>query len=431
MRHTQARLVAALLLLGAIASAPTGAAAQQTATAPDPQYLHLLEVFVDTLHAVKQQSVAPVDNRRAIEGAIEGMLTSLDPHSGYIPPATYSAMIKPADSPRSGSLGLKLVNDSGITRIVAAIAGGPAERAGLRSGDAILAIDGRSVEFTPLATVIDQLPGEVGRAVTLRIGRGAGQAFDVTIVRGHVVDPTVKFRFEGDFGVLSISALNDGAADATRRALSNAKAQKPALKGLVLDLRACPGGLLISAVDVASLFVGKGEIVSEIGRTAKDVAHFSGHETDQLTGLPITVLVNEGTASGCEIIAAAMQDRKRATVMGMPTFGQGTIQTVIPLNGGVDGAIKVTTAFQYRPSGRPIQKLGVMPDIVVAQSAAAADDFARRTYVFSEASLPNALDAEVGSSRILPARAESPAAGFSGDYQLQRALETLEVLAKR
>jgi carboxyl-terminal processing protease len=415
--------LAAIALLAM--SATLSPALAVPATAPDAETMRLLEVFGSVLADIDRSYVRQVDHRHEIEGALDGVLSSLDPHSGYIPPKAFATMMSPSASHAPGGIGLHLVSDGGTVTVATPIPGGPADRAGLQPGDSILAVDGHNAAYEPLATVIDRLSGAIGQTVTLRISRSASLPFDVAIVREVVKYPSTDFRTVGDYGVLRITALERDTVDQTVTALKDAAGRPTPLRGLILDLRNCPGGLMSTAISVSSLFLDGGDIASERGRKPGDVQRYSALKTDEAIRVPVVVLVNERTAAGCEIIAAALQDRSRAKVVGMPTYGQGTVQTVIPLTGGVDGAIKFTTAYIYRPSGRPIEKLGVIPDFLVAATKVAAENFANHNYAFSEASLPNALDAGQPAQRELPRSADAPPASTTGDYQLSRALEVL------
>ena len=432
MRRTLVSSHGGRFVLGMLLAGLSALPAWSQAPANRAEIYHKLEVFGAALSKAQRIHVKPVDTDRAIDAAINAMLASLDPHSGYITPKAFAAMTARIDSPMAGAIGLELTTDGDqAPRIIAPIAGAPAALAGVLPGDAILSIDGESTSGLALDDLVGALEGPVGQRVTLKVKRGGGPDFDVTIVRSHVISPPATFGIESGYGLLRISAINSGTFETTRTLLSQAMVANPSLKGFVVDLRDCPGGLLNGAVAISGLFLNHGQVLSQRAPNLNEQEVYSAPGGDMLRGAPIVVLVNGGTASGCEIIAAALQDRGRAKVVGMPTFGEGSVQTVIPLNGGTDGAVKVTTSFIYRPSGRPIQKSGDVPDVVVANSRDAADRFARRDYGFREASLHNALDVEGETPPAMPTNAESPPASFLGDYQLQRAREVLRTTVEK
>ena len=384
----------------------------------------LLRLFGDAFATVEKQYVTPVDDRRLIEGAIAGMMRSLDDHSDYLGPETYSLLSRPRGNPIGGA-GLVLASDERGLKIVGLTEDAPGKRSGLQAGDAIVAIDGRSTLRLSLDNGVALLRGEVGSPVTLTIARSGSPDFDVRLIREVVKSHVANARMEGDFGYLRPSQFDNGAAASAATALRDLEAHNPAMKGLVLDLRNNPGGLLSEAVGVAGLYLNGGTVVSERGRDPNDVERFNAPpHGDRLGGRPLVVLINAGTGSGAEIVAGALQDRGRALLVGMTSFGVGTIQTVIPLHGGVDGALKLTTARYYTPNGRAIQGVGIQPDVKVAATIAEAAEPRRRV---SEASLANTLSPESDKAPALnlgPAEAP-PSATFAGDFQLKRALDVL------
>jgi carboxyl-terminal processing protease len=420
-------LIAGVLafLLGAAVMAGVHRQAHATAPGARPDLFKLLVLFGDAKDIVARRYVTPVDDKVLMTGAIKGALASLDPHSAYL---------SPADLPGSGGpagVGLELTGDKGVVRIVTAMDGGPASRADLRGGDYILAIDGRTVLGASLMDAIKGLQGPVGSTAILTVKRPRqADAFDVKLIRQVVPSVTAKGHMEGDYGYLRVSALEQDTTDQAAAVIRALQAQNPRMKGLVLDLRDNPGGLLAQAVSVSSLFLDGGEVVSQRGRMPEDVERYNAQAGgDRLHGLPMAVLIDGGTASGAEIIAGALQDRHRATVVGMTSFGQGTIQTFIPLHGYADGAMKLTTARIYTPSGRSIQALGVVPDIAVARSADDAKRADDPAFQFSEANQFNAIDPAQGRVRLAerPTYETSPA-GFDpgGDFQLVRAIQALK-----
>jgi len=418
---------ASAFLLGAGGMAFVDAAAH--ANAPKSDTFHMLDVFGTVLTTVESQYVTPVDDKKLIQSAIDGMLTSLDPHSGYLDADDYSDM---RDQTRGeyGGLGLEVTAEDGVVKVISPMDDTPAARAGLKAGDYITAIDGQSVLGLPLDQAVKQMRGAVGQPITLSIAREKHDPFDVKLVREVIAVKSVKFHQEGDYGYMRISAFNEKTGQETADAVKSLEAGNPHMKGLVLDLRNNPGGLLDQAVAVSDVFLDGGEVVSQRGRDPQDIERYNAHSGDALHGLPVVVLINSGTASAAEIVAGALQDRHRAELLGLTSFGKGSVQSVIPLRGGADGALKLTTARYYTPAGRSIQKTGIEPDLEVAETKEQAELVANRTFQFSEASFRNALNAGEGLSRRAPhAPAEAPPPGFdtkTGDFQLSRGLALLK-----
>ncbi|MFI4974282.1 MAG: S41 family peptidase [Caulobacterales bacterium] len=411
--------------------AGTMAYVSQTAratTEPHAETYHMLELFGDVLDTVDRQYVTPVDNKKLIESALDGMLTSLDPHSNYLNADAFQDM---QDQTRGeyGGLGLEITSEDGVIKVISPMDGTPAGRAGIKPGDYITAVDGQSVLGSTVNDAVKQMRGKPGEAVTLTIAREKTDPFDVKLVREIIQPKSVSSRLEGDYGFVRLSSFNEKATDETLTAINDLRAKDPNMKGLVLDLRNNPGGLLDQAVGVAGLFLDGGEVVSQRGRDPHDIERYNARGHDVLGGLPVVVLINSGTASASEIVAGALQDRHRAAIVGVTSFGKGSVQTVIPLRGGLDGAVKLTTARYYTPSGRSIQKTGIAPDLEVASTKTEAQELANEAFQFSEASFRNALDAEDGKTRRgAHEPAEAPPTGFDekkGDFQLTRALDVL------
>ncbi len=420
---------ASAFVLGAGSMALINASAHATSASAKPETYHMLELFGDVLTTVDSQYVIPVDNKKLIQSALDGMLTSLDPHSGYLNPDDYQDM---RDQTRGeyGGLGLEVTSDDGVVKVISPMDDTPAARAGLKAGDLITAIDGQSVLGLPLDQAVKQMRGDVGQPITLSIARDKHDPFDVKLVREVISVKSVKSHMEGDDGYLRISSFDEKTGQETSDAIKSLLAKNPHMKGLVLDLRNNPGGLLDQAVSVSDAFLSGGEVVSQRGRDAQDIERYNAHPGDLLRGLPMVVLINSGTASAAEIVSGALQDRHRAELVGLTSFGKGSVQSVIPLHGGADGALKLTTARYYTPSGRSIQKTGITPDLEVAETKEQAELIANKAYQFSEASFRNALSADEGLTREgAHVPAEAPPAGFDvkkGDYQLARALAVLK-----
>ena len=415
-------------VLGAGSMAYVSQAAHATVE-PRAKTYRMLELFGDVLDTVERQYVTPVDDTKLIESALDGMLTSLDPHSGYLSPDSFEDM---QDTTRGeyGGLGIEITSEDGVVKVISPMDDSPASRAGVQAGDYITAVNGESVLGMSVADAVKQMRGRVGETVTLTIAREKSDPFDVKLTREVIKPKAATARMEGDYGYVRLSSFNEKATDEVQAAVEGLKAKNPHMKGVVFDLRNNPGGLLDQAVGVADLFLDGGEIVSQRGRDPRDIERYNARPGDVLEGLPIVVLVNSGSASAAEIVAGALQDRKRAQLVGLTTFGKGSVQTVIPLRGGADGALKLTTARYYTPSGRSIQKTGIDPDLEVAQTREQAELIANHSFQFSEASFRNALNAEEGRSRLGAHQpAEAPPTGFDdkkGDFQLARGLDVLK-----
>jgi carboxyl-terminal processing protease len=374
------------LLIG-ISTFALGAAAMayadQKVHAPSAETYKMLELFGDVLTAVDQQYVVPVDNKKLVQAAIDGMLTSLDPHSGYSDPQAFDEM---RDQTRGdyGGLGLQVTSDEGAVKIIAPMDGSPAQKAHLQAGDYITAIDGQSVVGQPLDQAVKQMRGAVGTPIALTIARDKEDPFVVKLTREVIQVRSVAHQIIGDYGYLRVG-------------------------GFVLDLRNNPGGLVDAAVEVAGDFLDGGEVVTQRGRDPRDIIRYNAKpDGDLVRGLPVVVLVNSGSASASEIVAGALKDRQRATIVGLTTFGKGSVQTVIPLRGGLDGALRLTTARYYTPSGQSIQKTGITPDLEVAYSHRQAEGVYDEAMQFSESTLKGALDSQEGRTRKAPASIEVP-----------------------
>jgi carboxyl-terminal processing protease len=426
MIRKYALIGASAFVLGAGSMAYIQNSAHATASRPD---YHMLELFSDVLATVQRQYVAPVDDKKLIQAAIDGMLTSLDPHSGYLDPDAYEDM---RDTTRGqyGGLGLEVTSEEGVVKVITPMDDTPAAKAGIKAGDYITAINGQSVLGLPLNDAVKSMRGEAGEAITVTIARDKKDPFDVKMTREIISVKSVKTRMEGDYGYLRLTGFNEKAGEETLDGIKKLEAQNPHMKGLVFDLRNNPGGLLDQAVSVSDLFLDGGEVVSQRGRDPKDVQRYNAKPGDVLHGLPVVVLINSGTASAAEIVAGALQDRHRAETVGITSFGKGSVQSVLPLRGGQDGALKLTVARYYTPSGRSIQKTGIEPDLEVAESKEEAELVANKSFQFSEASFRNALNASEGKTRrAAHDPAEAPPTTFnvkSGDFQLTRALVVLK-----
>ncbi|MGE0409757.1 MAG: S41 family peptidase [Amphiplicatus sp.] len=403
-----------------------------------------LDLFGEVFEQVHENYVTEPDDGELIKGAIDGMISKLDPHSSYLSAEDYDTMQEQTRGSFEG-LGIQAVMenegpDKGLVKIVAPIDDTPAQRAGLQTNDLIVKINGDEVQGLSIDEAIAKLKGPRGTAVEISILRDREKPpFDVKLVRDTVNVPSVVSRAEGEFGYIRISTFSEQTEEGVNKALKKLdKEIKGGAKGLILDLRTNPGGLLDQAVAVADAFLDGGEIVSTRGRRPKDTLREMGTPGDAFTGRPMIVLINGGSASASEIVAGALQDRNRALLIGTKSFGKGSVQTVIPLQNGLQGALRLTTAKYYTPSGRSIQSLGIDPDIAMPVIYPGQEEVAKRQ---SEKDLPGAFAPEVPTpqqtvsenagedkeetSGVKPVECPLKEDGSPEDCQLKRALDIL------
>ncbi len=338
------------------------AAAQGT---DQQQTFHLMNLFSAVFQRVRTDYVEPVSDQTLVDNALEGMLSGLDPHSSYLTEQQWRDM-QTETTGRFGGIGLEVTDSGGLLQVVSPIDGTPAADAGIKPGDLITAVDGKTVEGLSLTQAVKEMRGAPNTKLRLTIKRdGQTQPLELTLVRQIIRVQTVKSRLAGDIGVIRISEFTEQTQPGLRAAIATLRQQNGGrLRGLVLDLRNDPGGLLDQAVAVANDFIDRGVIVSTRGRHADDNHSWSASPGDMIAGnLPIVVLTNNGTASAAEIVAGALQDDHRALILGIRSFGKGSVQTLIPMPG--NGAIRLTTARYYTPLGRSIQGLGITPDVEV------------------------------------------------------------------
>ena len=394
-----------------------------------------LDLFGDVFERVRSQYVDEVESGDLIEAAINGMLSSLDPHSGYMGPDAFENM-QVQTRGEFGGLGIEVTMEDGFVKVVAPMDGTPADDAGIEAGDLITHIDGESVSGLTLDEAVDQMRGPEGSEIVVTVIReGEADPFDVSIIRDRITVEAVRSRIEGNNLVLRLTTFNDQTYPNLMEKLDEAIEEAGGLdqmEGVVLDLRNNPGGLLEQAIRVTDVFLDGGEIVSTRSRDTDDSERFNAEPGDVLEGLPMVVLINTGSASASEIVAGALKDHRRATVVGTKSFGKGSVQTVMPLRG--DGAMRLTTSLYYTPSGRSIQALGVSPDIVVEQPRRVEtnDEDAEVPQLRSEADLRGRLDGEALSEdqqRLLEEEeraAEEMARLREEDYQLAYAIDILK-----
>ncbi len=363
MRRTG--LAAAILLLLFVGFSVGGWAARSERE-KDTDIYEQLDLLMEVFERIRADYVEPVDDKKVLQAAIQGMLTSLDPHSSYLPPKSYDALQFQMEG-EYGGLGLEVTMDRGVVLVVSPIRGTPGEKAGIRPGDYITHIDGKPVLGLTLDEAVEKMRGPVGEPITLTVMRkGEEEPIEIELVRDKIVVPSVEYRVErGHIGYLAISSFNEQTAKGVEEAFRHFdKELGKRLDGVVIDLRNDPGGLLDQAVAVADDFLEQGEIVSVRGRHERDNERWNATAGDLADGAPIIVLINAGSASASEIVAGALQDHRRATLLGEKSFGKGTVQHILSLGEG-RGALRITTARYYTPSGRSIQELGITPDIPV------------------------------------------------------------------
>ena len=385
-----------------------------------------LNLFGDIFERVRADYVEEVSDETLIEAAVNGMLTSLDPHSSYLSPKNFRDM-QTQTRGEFGGLGIEVTMENGYVKVVSPIDDTPAFRAGLKSGDLITHLDEEPVQGLTLSEAVEKMRGKVGSDLKLTIRRTGREPFEVTVTRDIIKIQSVRSRMEGDdIAYVRITSFSEQTTSGMERALNRLKEEAGGkLKGVVLDLRNNPGGLLDQSVKISDAFLNQGEIVSTRSRRADEGQRFNAKPGDITDGLPIVILVNGGSASASEIVAGALQDHRRAIVLGTRTFGKGSVQTIIPLTG--HGAIRLTTARYYTPSGRSIQAKGIDPDIVVEQSRIEKIDQPQRR---REENLRGRLDNPGGgndndSNAVQAEEGETTAV----DYQLSRALDLLRGLA--
>ncbi|MGV8997261.1 MAG: S41 family peptidase [Parvibaculaceae bacterium] len=370
-----------------------------TANASDSETYRQLNLFSDVFERVRADYVEPTDDSKLVENAINGMLTSLDPHSSYMNPKSFRDM-QVQTRGEFGGLGIEVTMENGVVKVVTPIDDTPASRAGLRPNDYITHIDDKPILGMTLSDAVDRMRGPVDTPITLTIVRkGLDEPFDVKLNRAVITIKSVKYHREGDIAYIRITSFNEQTGDLLEEAINTLQKQIGAarVKGYILDLRNNPGGLLDQAINVSGDFIEDGEIVSTRGRHPDDTMRYNARGGDLTKGKPVIVLVNGGSASASEIVAGALQDHRRAVILGTRSFGKGSVQTIIPL--GADGALRLTTARYYTPSGHSIQAKGIEPDILVEQLDPTSKA-KKKMLITGEAELPGHLAAEAGASEV-------------------------------
>lgn len=412
----------ALLLCVTCANGLAATPAAQPATLP----LEELRAFAEVLDRIKSAYVEPVDDKTLLESAITGMLSELDPHSSYLKPDALKEL-QTTTSGEFGGLGLEVGMENGFVKVTSPIDDSPAQKAGVKAGDLIIKLDDSPVKGMSLTEAVDKMRGKPGTNIVLTIVReNVREPLKITLTRAVITVKSVKSKtLEAGFAYLRIAQFQVNTGENLEAAINTLKKENPVLKGIILDLRNNPGGVLQAAVDVSDAFIDQGVIVSIKGRTPESEMKYSATNKTLARNIPVVVLVNGGSASASEIVAGALQDHKRALIMGTQTFGKGSVQTILPLPN--NHAIKLTTARYYTPKGRSIQAQGITPDIIV--------DAAKLTKVtqgqsFKEADLQGHLENENGKQQA-PSHVSNGDTEklLANDYQLNEALNILKGLS--
>ena len=430
MQHFR-RLTPIALALGLLLGSPltqageTGEAPAATTHPRAPLPLDELRTFAEVLDRIKAAYVEPVDDKTLLENAIKGMLSNLDPHSAYLEPEAF-AELQESTSGEFGGLGIEVGTEDGFIKVISPIDDTPASKAGIQPGDLIVKIDGQPTKGLSLMEAVDKMRGKAGSQINLTLVREGGRPFDVELTRAVIKVKSVKSQLlEDGYGLIRITQFQVNTGEEVGKALTQLRQENgKKLRGLVLDLRNNPGGVLQAAVEVSDHFLRQGLIVYTQGRIANSELRFNADPADASEGVPLVVLINGGSASASEIVAGALQDHKRAVLMGTDSFGKGSVQTVLPLNN--DRALKLTTALYFTPSGRSIQAQGIVPDIEVARARLTREEGAEQV---KEADLAGHLsNGNGGADKPSGSKQQKAPRPQDDDYQLSQALNLLKGL---
>ncbi len=431
MRLTPLRIVASMAAVFTIGLACAPLIAQDKTPAPvsgprtsDEVYSDL-DLFGEVFDRIRAEYVEAPDERKLIHAALQGMLTSLDPHSSYMEPVEYSD-VQEDTTGQFGGLGIEVQMEEGVIKVVSPIDETPAAKAGILAGDFIVELDGTQIQGLTLDQAVEKMRGPVGTKIKVTVVReGVSEPLNFELTRDIIATRAARLTMQGDVAVVRLARFSEQAFPGIQKALDDAYKQLgKAPKGIILDLRNNPGGLVDQAVSVSDAFLHQGSVVLTRGRIDSESSRYDARPDaldEKLASVPMIVLINGGSASAAEIVAGALQDHKRATLVGTRSFGKGSVQSIIPL--GADGAMRLTTARYYTPNNRSIQASGIQPDIVITQDV--PDEFKGRDEIIGEAALPGQIGggteekATVGSSVYVPAEAEK-------DNQLQYAIKLIE-----
>ena len=421
--------ILAVILVGLVAVFAWERLSIQKVSAEDKIVYEQLQVFSDVLDIVQENYVEEADSKELVEGAISGMLKTLDPHSSYLNPDAYKEL-QVETKGSFGGIGIEITIRDGFLTVVSPLEGTPADDLGIEASDQILRVDGEPTKEMSLMDAVKKMRGPKGTKVVLTIMReGFTKPKDFVITRATIAIKSVRAKtLEPGYGYLRLSQFQSTTARDLRQTLTKLEKENQPMKGLILDMRNNPGGLLDQAVKVSDEFLNEGLIVYTGGRLKSQDMRFEAHTNTRPHHYPIVVLVNEGSASAAEIVAGALQDHKRAVVVGVETFGKGSVQTVMPLRNGA--ALRLTTSLYYTPSGRSIQAKGIEPDIVVERELPRKrDDERERLRVIREEDLKNHMDGEGGTesgAKPEPTQDSERKQQLESDNQLARALEVLK-----
>ncbi len=419
-------LVLATTLLGSQAAQATPDLATDTVSDSAPLPLDDLRTFAEVMDRIKSAYVEPVSDKTLLENAIKGMLSNLDPHSAYLEPEAFRDL-QESTSGEFGGLGIELGSEDGFLKVISPIDDTPASAAGIQPGDLIVKINGQPTKGMSLIQAVEKMRGKPGSGIELTLVREGGRPFDVELTRAVIKVRSVKSQLlDEGYGYIRITQFQVNTGEEVGKALARLRKDNgKKLRGIVLDLRNNPGGVLQAAVEVTDHFLKKGLIVYTEGRIANSELRFNADPADASEGVPLVVLINGGSASASEIVAGALQDHKRAVLMGTDSFGKGSVQTVLPLNN--DRALKLTTALYFTPNGRSIQAQGIVPDIEVARAKLTRE---QDESGIKEADLQGHLgNGNGGADKPSKGKTDSPARPQDDDYQLSQALNLLKGLS--
>jgi carboxyl-terminal processing protease len=424
LRYTLILMLGVFVGVGITLERAVQAERETAKQAAQPLPIDELRTFTEVFSRIKSDYVEPVEDKKLLRDAIQGMLSGLDPHSSFLDPEGFKEM-RVGTEGEFGGLGIEVTMEDGFVKVVSPIEDTPAARAGLKTGDLIIRLDSKAVKGMTLNEAVKMMRGKPGSDITLTVVReGQPKPLPFTLTRAVIKIQSVKQRMlEDGFGYVRITQFQANTADTLKESLNKLKQQhKGNLKGLVLDLRNNPGGVLNAAVAVSDAFLTSGLIVYTEGRVADSELKFSATPADLINGAPMVVLVNGGSASASEIVAGALQDHKRAVIMGTKTFGKGSVQTILPMTGG--SALKITTARYYTPSGRSIQATGILPDVITEEAKVTKRE--KTAEELKEADLSGHLENKAKNKGAKQDKPSVKLDSTSEDYQLQEALNLLK-----
>jgi carboxyl-terminal processing protease len=399
-------------------------------TSKNKETYEYLDLFGQIFDRVRSEYVEEVTDQELIEKAIDGMLTGLDPHSGYMNEEVWQEMQMDTQG-KFGGLGIEITMEEGFVKVISPIEDSPAFEAGIMAGDFIIQIDDTPVFGLTLNEAVDLMRGEKGESINITISRDGTEPFEIKIIRDIIKIQSVKNETYNNIGYLRITSFTEQTEEGLLNSINKIETENTNINGYVLDLRSNPGGLLSQAVKVSDIFLKRGEIVSTRGRDKKDIRRYRAKNKDRINGKPIVVLINGGSASASEIVAGALQDHRRAIIVGTQSFGKGSVQTIIPFqrsNADNVSGIRLTTARYYTPSGESIQGKGITPDIIVKQGEFESYDLKR----YSESDLKDSLDKEeknTNEENSEENELSEKEKRLAKDYQLKRALDLIKGLS--